>query len=92
MESRSEPAMTVNPFWESMPIRAGMSCAPTPTFAFGICVHVAPLDDVKTPEPVTKMNSDPVEDNLIGRTADWPNTPGWVTQSNPFDDVAASLI
>jgi hypothetical protein len=38
------------------------------------------------------MNSDPVEDNLIGWTADWPNTPGWVTQSNPFDDVAASRI
>jgi hypothetical protein len=71
LESINQPAMTVNPSLWSMASRKASSCAPTPKFASGICVHVAPSDDVKTSPIVTKANSEPMVTSFRGKTGVW---------------------
>jgi hypothetical protein len=68
LESINQPAMTVNPSLWSMASRKASSCAPTPKFASGICVHVAPSDDVKTSPIVTRANSEPMVTSFRGKT------------------------
>jgi hypothetical protein len=68
LESINQPAMTVNPSLWSMASRKASCCAPTPKFASGICVHVAPSDDVKTSPIVTRANSEPMVTSFRGKT------------------------